>query len=342
MSIIEENGQKLAAVLCVASCFPVVATVYAMETESGIHGDEYVAKATTAVAKGWQEIEGKAYYFTEENKTNKVAAVSETNINTEVAKQQEESVVAVNVDITEAVQEVIKEVPAVEEAVEAQETVVVDELEVVEETVIGQEAVLEQETFEEEVPVEEEIPVVEEVQVEEQAPIYEEAPQPEYVEEIPVVEEAPVENIEAIQFEEVPEPEYVEVTPVVEEAQPEYVESSNPYSQLNAAIASTAQSLVGVTDGQWCTEVVQQALSGAGVQDAYQLWPDQYADQYGYYTSDPQAGNLVYYYNGGRGVDHIAVYIGDGMAVHGNYNGKTVVETVYVPGGAPQYIQVCR
>ena len=41
MNFIENNGKKVAAVLCVASCFPVVATVYAMETQPGWHGDKY-------------------------------------------------------------------------------------------------------------------------------------------------------------------------------------------------------------------------------------------------------------------------------------------------------------
>ena len=100
--------------------------------------------------------------------------------------------------------------------------------------------------------------------------------------------------------------------------------------------------LVGVTDGQWCTQVVQQALANAGVANAQQLWPDQYAG-YGQFVdgSQAQAGNLLYYNNGGRGIDHIAIYIGNGMAVHGNYNGKTVVASAYVPGAAnPQFIQV--
>ena len=39
MNYVENNGKKVAAVLCVASCFPVVATVYAMETEPGWHGE---------------------------------------------------------------------------------------------------------------------------------------------------------------------------------------------------------------------------------------------------------------------------------------------------------------
>ena len=98
-----------------------------------------------------------------------------------------------------------------------------------------------------------------------------------------------------------------------------------------------------MTDGLWCTQVVQQALANAGVSDAYQLWPDQYAGQYGYYTNDPQEGDLLYYNNGGRGVDHIAIYIGNGQAVHGNYEGKTVIASAYLSTAAsPQFIRVVR
>ena len=114
-------------------------------------------------------------------------------------------------------------------------------------------------------------------------------------------------------------------------------------SSLGDRISSSAQGLVGVTDGLWCTQVVQQALANAGVSDAYQLWPDQYQGVYGYYTDSPQAGDLIYYNNGGRGVDHIAIYIGNGQAVHGNYNGKTVIADAYQSGmGNPQYIRVVR
>ena len=114
-------------------------------------------------------------------------------------------------------------------------------------------------------------------------------------------------------------------------------------SSLGDRISSSAQELVGVTDGLWCTQVVQQALANAGVSDAYQLWPDQYQGVYGYYTDSPLAGDLIYYNNGGRGVDHIAIYIGNGQAVHGNYNGKTVIADAYQSGmGNPQYIRVVR
>ena len=97
--------------------------------------------------------------------------------------------------------------------------------------------------------------------------------------------------------------------------------------------------LVGVTNGMQCTEVATLALQGAGVGCGV-MWPDQYTSV-GFVTGEPKPGNLIYYYNGGRGIDHIAIYIGDGMAVHGNYNGQTVIAGVNIPGNISMtYIQV--
>ena len=69
MNFVENNGKKVAAILCVASAFPVVATVVAAKEEPGWHGDRYVNEDKT-VAKGWQEIEGKSYYFSEDGTVN--------------------------------------------------------------------------------------------------------------------------------------------------------------------------------------------------------------------------------------------------------------------------------
>jgi cell wall-associated NlpC family hydrolase len=147
---------------------------------------------------------------------------------------------------------------------------------------------------------------------------------------------------------EVPEESYTPEVPAAPETEyvPDYTDSTD-YSDLNSAIVSSALQLVGVTDGLQCTEVVQLALAGAGVSDAQCLWPQEYQAVYGYYTDDPQPGNLIYYDQGGNGVDHIAIYIGDGMAVHGNFqtNGEshTVVASVEIAGtGVYQYIQVER
>lgn len=197
----------------------------------------------------------------------------------------------------------------------------------------------------EEVPAEPTTPVEEVPAEEPTTPVEPETPaEPSTPVEEPSTPETPAEPTTPVEPEtpSTPETPTTPEEPTVPETPAEPTTPTNPYADLNARIAAAAQTLVGVTDGQWCTQVVQQALALAGVSDAYQLWPDEYAGMYGYYTNDPQPGNLIYYNNGGRGVDHIAIYIGNGLAVHGNYNGRTVIESVYIPGGAPQFIQVCR
>lgn len=327
MNYVENNGKKVAAVLCVASCFPVVATVYAMETEPGWHGDKYIKEDAT-VAKGWEEIEGKSYYFSEddgtiEKETTQKAVVASVSSN--ISGDVQETVANV------AKEAVVKEVQKQEEEKNTQEVV---------ETPVDN--TTETQTPAEEVPAEPTTPV-EEVPAEE--PSTPETPaEPSTPVEEPSTPETPAEPTTPVEPEtpSTPETPTTPVEPTVPETPTEPTTPTNPYADLNARIAAAAQTLVGVTDGQWCTQVVQQALALAGVSDAYQLWPDEYAGMYGYYTNDPQPGNLIYYNNGGRGVDHIAIYIGNGLAVHGNYNGRTVIESVYIPGGAPQFIQVCR
>ena len=323
MNYVENNGKKVAAVLCVASCFPVVATVYAMETEPGWHGDKYIKEDAT-VAKGWEEIEGKSYYFSEddgtiEKETTQKAVVASVSSN-------------ISGDVQETVANVAKE--AVVKEVQTQEVV---------ETPVDN--TTETQTPAEEVPAEPTTPVEEVPAEEPTTPVEPETPaEPSTPVEEPSTPETPAEPTTPVEPEtpSTPETPTTPEEPTVPETPTEPTTPTNPYADLNARIAAAAQTLVGVTDGQWCTQVVQQALALAGVSDAYQLWPDEYAGMYGYYTNDPQPGNLIYYNNGGRGVDHIAIYIGNGLAVHGNYNGRTVIESVYIPGGAPQFIQVCR
>lgn len=330
MNYVENNGKKVAAVLCVASCFPVVATVYAMETEPGWHGDKYIKEDAT-VAKGWEEIEGKSYYFSEddgtiEKETTQKAVVASVSSN--ISGDVQETVANV------AKEAVVQEVQKQEEEKNTQEVV---------ETPVDN--TTETQTPAEEVPAEPTTPAEEVPAEEPTTPVEPETPaEPSTPVEEPSTPETPAEPTTPVEPEvpSTPETPTTPEEPVVPETPTEPTTPTNPYADLNARIAAAAQTLVGVTDGQWCTQVVQQALALAGVSDAYQLWPDEYAGMYGYYTNDPQPGNLIYYNNGGRGVDHIAIYIGNGLAVHGNYNGRTVIESVYIPGGAPQFIQVCR
>ena len=313
MNFVENNGKKVAAILCVASAFPVVATVVAAKEEPGWHGDRYVNEDKT-VAKGWQEIEGKSYYFSEDGTVNssKTENATTASVSSNITGEVKETV-------TTASQEAVKQ--------ETEEKAVVDETPVQTEEV-KTETTTDTTTDTTETP---EAPVAPE-QTPEQNP----TPAP----------EAPAAPEQTPEQNPTPAPEAPAAPEQTPAPAPEETATPAPEqtaSSLGDRISSSAQGLVGVTDGLWCTQVVQQALANAGVSDAYQLWPDQYQGVYGYYTDSPQAGDLIYYNNGGRGVDHIAVYIGNGQAVHGNYNGKTVIASAYQNGmGNPQYIRVVR
>ncbi|RGU70703.1 C40 family peptidase [Holdemanella biformis] len=340
MNFVENNGKKVAAILCVASAFPVVATVVAAKEEPGWHGDRYVNEDKT-VAKGWQEIEGKSYYFSEDGTVNS-------------SKTENATTASVSSNITGEVKETVT--TASQEAVK-QET---EEKAVVEETPVQTEEVKTETTTDTttdttETPEAPAAPVeTPSVDTTTQTPEQDPTPAPEAPAapvETPSVDtttQAPEQNTTPAPAAPEQTPEQ-NPTPAPEQTPapaPEETVTPAPEqtaSSLGDRISSSAQELVGVTDGLWCTQVVQQALANAGVSDAYQLWPDQYQGVYGYYTDSPLAGDLIYYNNGGRGVDHIAIYIGNGQAVHGNYNGKTVIASAYQNGmGNPQYIRVVR
>ena len=334
MNFVENNGKKVAAILCVASAFPVVATVVAAKEEPGWHGDRYVNEDKT-VAKGWQEIEGKSYYFSEDGTVNS-------------SKTEEATTASVSSNITGEVKETVATASqeAVKEETEQKAAEVVETPVTTTETPAETPAPAEQnvtpapEQTETPAPEQNVTPAPE--QTETPAPEQNVTPAPEQTET-----PAPEQNVTpAPEQTETPAPEQ-NVTPAPEQTTPapevQAPAETPATSTLGQRIAAEAQKLVGVTDGLWCTQVVQQALANAGVSDAYQLWPDQYAGQYGYYTNDPQVGDLLYYNNGGRGVDHIAIYIGNGQAVHGNYEGKTVIASAYLSTAAsPQFIRVVR
>ena len=325
MNFVENNGKKVAAILCVASAFPVVATVVAAKEEPGWHGDRYVNEDKT-VAKGWQEIEGKSYYFSEDGTVNS-------------SKTEEATTASVSSNITGEVKETVATASqeAVKEETEQKAAEVVETPVTTTETPAETPAPEQTETS---APEQNVTPAPE--QTETLAPEQNVTPAPEQTET-----PAPEQNVTpAPEQTETPAPEQ-NVAPAPEQTTPapevQAPAETPATSTLGQRIAAEAQKLVGVTDGLWCTQVVQQALANAGVSDAYQLWPDQYAGQYGYYTNDPQVGDLLYYNNGGRGVDHIAIYIGNGQAVHGNYEGKTVIASAYLSTAAsPQFIRVVR
>ena len=327
MNFVENNGKKVAAILCVASAFPVVATVVAAKEEPGWHGDRYVNEDKT-VAKGWQEIEGKSYYFSEDGTVNssKTENATTASVSSNITGEVKETVTTAS---QEAVKQETEEKAVVDEAPVQTEEVKTDTTETTTDSTTDT-------TDTTETPEAPAAPVeTPSVDTTTQAPEQNTTPAPAAPEQTP--EQNPTPAPEA--------PAAPEQTPAPAPAPEETVTPApeQTASSLGDRISSSAQELVGVTDGLWCTQVVQQALANAGVSDAYQLWPDQYQGVYGYYTDSPLAGDLIYYNNGGRGVDHIAIYIGNGQAVHGNYNGKTVIADAYQSGmGNPQYIRVVR
>ena len=330
MNFVENNGKKVAAILCVASAFPVVATVVAAKEEPGWHGDRYVNEDKT-VAKGWQEIEGKSYYFSEDGTVNssKTEKATTASVSSNITGEVKETVATAS---QEAVKQETEEKAVVEETPVQTEEVKTETTETTTDTTETPEAPV--------APVE-----TPSVDTTTQAPEQNTTPAPAAPEQTPEQNPTPSPETPAAP-EQTPEQNPTPAPEQTPAPAPEETVTPAPEqtaSSLGDRISSSAQELVGVTDGLWCTQVVQQALANAGVSDAYQLWPDQYQGVYGYYTDSPQAGDLIYYNNGGRGVDHIAVYIGNGQAVHGNYNGKTVIAGAYQNGmGNPQYIRVVR
>jgi peptidoglycan DL-endopeptidase CwlO len=108
-------------------------------------------------------------------------------------------------------------------------------------------------------------------------------------------------------------------------------------SGMGATIAAAAYAQIGV--GQDCTALATNALAAAGIN--YHGWPAGYLSLGRTVSAaEAQPGDLAYYKNGGAGLAHIAVYVGNGMAVHGGWNGGTTsLQSVNV-GSGPVFIRV--
>ena len=360
MNFVENNGKKVAAILCVASAFPVVATVVAAKEEPGWHGDRYVNEDKT-VAKGWQEIEGKSYYFSEDGTVNssKTENATTASVSSNITGEVKETVTTASQEAVKQETEekaVVEETPVQTEEVKTETTETTETTTDTTETPEAPVAPVETPSVDTttQTPEQDPTPAPEapaapvetpSVDTTTQAPEQNTTPAPAAPEQTPEQNPTPAPETPAAP-EQTPEQNPTPAPEQTPAPAPEETVTPAPEqtaSSLGDRISSSAQELVGVTDGLWCTQVVQQALANAGVSDAYQLWPDQYQGVYGYYTDSPLAGDLIYYNNGGRGVDHIAIYIGNGQAVHGNYNGKTVIADAYQSGmGNPQYIRVVR
>ena len=115
-------------------------------------------------------------------------------------------------------------------------------------------------------------------------------------------------------------------------------QSSAPAASGTAAIiAAAAYAQLGVS--QDCTMLVTNSLAAAGI--SFHDWPAGYLSL-GSTVSASQAvpGDLIYYADGGMGMAHIAVYIGNGQAIHGGFNGNSTVVAPAELGSGGVYIRV--
>ena len=152
----------------------------------------------------------------------------------------------------------------------------------------------------------------------------------------PMVIEPPVTYIQPIVA--APPPPPPAPAPVVAAPAPIVVApASSAPVVTNRAQAIVNAALAQVGEYQDCVRMVADSLATVGIY--WYKWPHEYY-QIGYAVSDPLPGDLIYYQNGGSGLAHIAIYIGDGMAVHGGWNGnETRVFSANV-GSGPQYIRL--
>jgi cell wall-associated NlpC family hydrolase len=108
-------------------------------------------------------------------------------------------------------------------------------------------------------------------------------------------------------------------------------------SGKGASIAAAAYAQLGVS--QDCTMLATNSLAAVGIN--YHGWPAGYLSL-GRTVSAAEAkpGDLAYYENGGMGLAHIAVYVGNGQAVHGGWNGGTTALFSVNVGSGPVFIRV--
>lgn len=223
----------------------------------------------------------------------------------------------------------VESTPALEEAPAAEDAPVVEE------------------PAAEEAPAVEEAPVAEAPAVE--APAVEEAPAPTEEPQVTTQAEtvAPIEAAPAVVEAPAPAP-VVEAAPVATPApapvaapapapapQPTLSAATNQ-SKRNAVVSAAlgAASINAQTD---CTMLATNSLRAAGIN--FHGWPMDYM-ALGTVTYNPQPGDLVLYQSNGFGQQHIAVYIGNGQAVHGGWNGMgTSIFSVNLPtGSAPIFV----
>ena len=108
--------------------------------------------------------------------------------------------------------------------------------------------------------------------------------------------------------------------------------TSGQATSFSQAIANAALAQVGAS--QDCTMLVTNSLKAVGI--SFHGWPYQYASL-GSWTDNPVPGDIIIYDG------HVAIYIGNGQAVHGGWLGvTTVVSSVQCTNALVGYIHVSQ
>ena len=133
---------------------------------------------------------------------------------------------------------------------------------------------------------------------------------------------------------------------VAKTAAPAVTQAAAPAATATTQVASSSKgaaiyqaALAQLGKYQDCTMLVTNALKVVGIN--FHDWPAGYMSLGTVVpASQAQPGDLIYYANGGMGLAHIAVYAGNGQAVHGGWNGNQTVLNVANLGSGPVYIRV--
>lgn len=132
---------------------------------------------------------------------------------------------------------------------------------------------------------------------------------------------------------EVPAPAPVEQTPAAAPAVASFSAADVPAGAGASGLVNAALAQLG--QGQDCTALVERALRaiGHGVGDLGTL-PGHYAPYGQMVGSGGYAPGDILIWSG----RHVAIYIGNGQAVHGGFNGSTVVASAFGYEGTPDAV----
>lgn len=341
MNFVENNGKKVAAILCVASALPVVGTLYAMESQPGWHGDKYV-KEDHKVAKGWTKVGSKSYYFDENGNVDKTVS-------------RNASATVVSTSIADATKDVVKE--SASAAVDSEAVRLSSE----EETKAVTLSNVETEVVSTDVKA-----VVDETNTDNQAQVV----------SLDTETSGTTEVVNTLPSQDVVTPSQSETTPAQDnqttvdqntntvdqntntQDQTTVDQNTNTADQIVTPSTDTSYqqriadaALAQVGQHKWCTDVATDAVNAAGGQQIGTYWPSGYMNIGTVFTDRSQliAGDLVYYQNDGNagsaGVvvpDHVAVYVGNNTVVNGgwNYGPNVATSDIDTPSGTQYYIRV--